>query len=289
LLIHFVFGYNWFISILVALSFATVGEGILIPILDEFKLIKTKIGQSILGIGTLDDIIEVFVVISAILAVPIMLGKEKLNLVKGEILTILLTLVALFIFTFLIIKSKKERITLGKIRWVEMVFLFTLAILFLFVGLGQIAEAAAIGALLAGISVKNILPKEKLLTIESEIKGLAYGFFGPIFFFWVGMDTNVSYLIYHPLLVVLVIIITYSAKVLGSYLIGKKELNKKPSILMGIALGVRFSTSIVIVKYLFEKTLIGLDLYSVLVASTIASFAIPFLFSFFLRRWKIRQ
>jgi Ca2+-transporting ATPase len=63
LLVHSVFGYSWFISILVALSFATVGEAVLIPILDEFKLTKTKLGQSILGIGTLDDIIEVFLII----------------------------------------------------------------------------------------------------------------------------------------------------------------------------------------------------------------------------------
>ena len=63
LLVHFIFGYAWFISILVALSFATVGEGVLIPVLDEFKLTKTKLGQTILGIGVLDDIIEIFVII----------------------------------------------------------------------------------------------------------------------------------------------------------------------------------------------------------------------------------
>lgn len=57
---------------------------------------------------------------------------------------------------------------------------------------------------------------------------------------------------------------------------------------MGIALGVRFSTSIVIIKFLFEKAIIGGELYSVLIASSIAfKFIIPFLLSFLITQWKI--
>jgi hypothetical protein len=80
--------------------------------------------------------------------------------------------------------------------------------------------------------------------------------------------------------------VSYTAKILGSYIVGKKELGQKPSILMGIALGVRFSTSIVIIKFLFEKALIGAELYSVLIASTIAfKFIIPFLLSYLISKW----
>ena len=42
LLIHLLFQLNWFLSFLVGLSFATVGEAVLLPILDEFKIINTK-------------------------------------------------------------------------------------------------------------------------------------------------------------------------------------------------------------------------------------------------------
>ena len=287
LLIHFVFGYDWLISILVALSFASVGEAVLIPILDEFKLTKTKLGQSILGIGTFDDIIEVLVVILTVFSIPILVGNPR-----GEISNIpsllvgFLSLAILFILTFVVIKSKREEFFLAKIRWLETIFLLILAIFFLFIGLGKFAEAAALGALLAGIFVKNFLPKEKILAVESEIRALTYGFFGPIFFFWVGADINVNYLLTTSWLVLLVIAVAYSAKILASYLVGKKELGKKSSILMGVALGVRFSTSIVIVKFLFEKTLIGTELYSVLIASTIVfTFIVPFLLSFLIKRW----
>jgi len=286
LLIHFVFGYSWFISILVALSFATVGEAILIPILDEFKLTKTKLGQSILGIGILDDIIEVLIIVLAILTVPILIGEgvEKIPNI-GELWVILFSLFVLFIFTLAIIKLKK-RVSKMKLKGIEAISLLILAIFFLFIGIGKFAEAAAIGALLAGIAVKNFLPKERIAGVESQIKTLTYSFFGPIFFFWVGVGTNINYLISAPLLILLVIVVVNGAKISASYLVGHKELGTKPSILMGIALGVRFSTSIVIIKFLFEKTLIGMELYSVLIATTIAfTFIIPLLLSYLIPKW----
>ena len=69
LLICFLFGFNIFVSIIVSLSFATVGEEILIPILDEFKLTNEPLGQTIIGVGTLDDIFEILTLILVILFV----------------------------------------------------------------------------------------------------------------------------------------------------------------------------------------------------------------------------
>lgn len=287
LLIHFVFGYSWFISILVALSFATVGEAVLIPILDEFKLTKTKIGQTILGIGTLDDIIEVLVIVLVVVALPFLLGWGVKSLDIGEIAVILLSIFALFIFVFGIIKLGRK-VSLMEVKGIEAVFLLLLAIFFLFLGLGAFAETTAVGALLAGLAVRNFLPSEKIRAIEKEIRGLTYGFFGPIFFFWVGLDTQIKYLFTHSFLIFLVIGVTYSAKILASYIIGQKELGRKPAIFMGIALGVRFSTSIVIIKFLFEKALIGSYLYSVLIGSAVAfKFIIPFLLALLVNKWRL--
>ena len=93
MLVHFVFGYNWIISIIVALSFATVGEAILIPILDEFKIINTKLGQSIIGIGVLDDLIEVAVLIFAI----VLIGSKSSIVNSYLILLSLIVLISLTI------------------------------------------------------------------------------------------------------------------------------------------------------------------------------------------------
>jgi Kef-type K+ transport system membrane component KefB len=63
LLLYFVFpaevSHSYLVALVTAVSFATVGEVVLLPILNEFGVIKTTFGQLTLGIGTLDDIIEV--------------------------------------------------------------------------------------------------------------------------------------------------------------------------------------------------------------------------------------
>ena len=65
-----------FLAILVALSFATVGEAVLIPILDEFRLTKTKLGQTIPGVGILDDVIEVLLLVFITVFLPF-LAKNR--------------------------------------------------------------------------------------------------------------------------------------------------------------------------------------------------------------------
>ena len=144
--------------------------------------------------------------------------------------------------------------------------------------------------MLAGIALKNFIPYEKRNIIDSEIRAMAYGFFGPIFFLWVGIDTDIGYLIKFPLLVLAVMALTKTTKIITSYFMGRKELGTHKSIVLGIALCVKFSTSIVIIKLLFENELIPLSLYSVLVGATILfKFMVPFLLSYFINHWKIGQ
>jgi len=280
LVVHFIFGYAWFISFIVAISFATVGEAILIPILDEFKIINTKLGQSIIGIGTLDDILEIIILI-----VVIIIAGSTIQ----EPVSIGLTIGSLFILFGLAYGLTRFSKTGKKFKFtnIEMLFLFVLFIFFLFLGVGELAQGGAIAALLAGIALKTFIPNKRLKTIESEVKTICYGFFAPLFFVWVGMSININYIIAYPLLIVLVVLVSAFAKLIGGYIFGKKELGKKQAILLGIGLSARFSTSIIIVKILLDNNIIGIELYSVIIASSIIfTFLIPFLFSHLLVNWK---
>jgi len=283
LIVHFVFGYPWVVSILVALSFATVGEAALIPILDEFKIVNKPLGQAIIGIGVLDDIIEVVTIVLASILIGSMAGKS-MNF--SNIGIVCLALSAILLLTYLLSKLKKRGKKL-KVPGIEALFLFIMAIFCLFIGIGVYAELTPVGAILAGMAIKNFVPEKRLKLIESEVKTAAYGIFAPLFFLWVGLDVSISYLITYPLLVLLVVAVSNSAKLLGSYIIGKDVLGKKQSALLGLGLMVRFSTSIVITKLLFESGLIGVGLYSVLVASTtIPKFIVPVSFSLLVQRWR---
>lgn len=59
LLLHYLFAVEWILAGIISISFATVGEVALLPILKEFKLTKTKLGQTILGVSVLDDVVEI--------------------------------------------------------------------------------------------------------------------------------------------------------------------------------------------------------------------------------------
>ncbi|KYK25036.1 hypothetical protein AYK26_02470 [Euryarchaeota archaeon SM23-78] len=281
-IIHYVFDTPWLIAFLVASSFATVGEAVLLPILDEFKLVKTRLGQTILGVGVLDDIIEVITIIVAVAFIGRSAGHAHFNI--GLNLLILLLLFGLvFIFVGL-----QKKIHSFKFKDIPSFFLFIIFFIFLFVGIGKYVESVALGALLAGIALRNIVPQDKLRFIDSEIKTMAYGFFAPIFFLWVGISTDVNYLFKFPFLVLLIIAMTNITKILTSYFVGRKVLGWRKSIVLGISLSVKFSTSIVIIKLLFENGLIQSSLYSVLIGTTIAfKFVVPFLLSYFINVWRI--
>lgn len=282
LMVHYIFNLPWIISFLLSLSFATVGEAVLLPILEEFRLTKTRLGQTILSIGVLDDIFEILTIIAVSVVLGYSAGYTHMNIWIN-----LLILLGLFALVFLMLRFKNT-FNSFKYKDTPSFFFIVMFFIFLFVGLGEFVESAALGALLAGIALKNIIPKKILNFIESEIKALAYGFLAPIFFLWVGIDVNIPYVLKYPFLILLFTTVTYAAKALSSYLMTRKELGIKKSILVGISLCVRLSTSIVIIKLLFSKGLIGTEIYSILIGTQlIFKFVIPFLLSYLITRWKL--
>jgi len=282
LFIHFAFGADWGISILTASSFATVGEAILIPILDEFKITKTKFGQTLLGVGALDDVVELLTIIAASVLLGRSVGASTVSISSNFILLAFLFLVPLLLQTF------QSRVPHLKFKKVPPLFLFGLIVMFAFVGIGSLVEASALGAILAGIALKNLLSEDKIAQFESVIRIVTYGLFAPIFFLYVGSEVDVRFLLASPLLILSVLLITNTTKILVSYLLARKKLGAKKSILLGIGLSAKFSTSIVIITMLFTSEIISLELYSVLIGAMIASkFIIPVLFSVLISKWNL--
>lgn len=281
--IHYFFDISWGIALLTASSFATVGEAILIPILDEFKITKTKFGQIILGVGTLDDIVEIITVIVVSIVLGNVFGHDSFFMMGNFLLLLLLFLIPLLLQVFNI------KVPHLKFKRILPLFLFSLIVLFIFVGIGSFVESAALGAIFAGIALRNFLSKSKIIQLEKLIRIVAYGFFVPLFFLHVGISVNLKFIAMAPFLVLLTLVITKTTKIAVSYCCAQKELGKKKAVLLGIGLSAKFSTSIVIVTMLFAKGLITSDLYSVLIGAMIVSkFVIPVAFSLLLRKWKLK-
>ncbi len=85
--------YGWLIAFVIGLTRMPTAEAVIVPILDEFKLIHTRMGEFIIGAGVLDDMIEVFLV--ALVSVWIWeiaggLGGDIIILLAGVLVFILL-------------------------------------------------------------------------------------------------------------------------------------------------------------------------------------------------------
>lgn len=272
LFIHFIFGTQWPIAILVAITFATVGEAVLLPILEEFKLVRTKLGQTILGIAVTDDIFEIFGLFMTIILIGIS-GGENFNIPAS-----IASLMLLFILTVVLLKLRKFN---GKIKFPsgEYAFLLSIVVLFLFIIIAQCAfeEASSLGALLSGIALGHFLPKGGRDEVRSTVKSIGFALFGPLFFVWVGSRTSMSYLAMFPYLVFAKVALTKGIKLAGSYAIARNKIGTIKSLILGSCLSVKFSTSVIVFSILFDRGLIGIQLYSVLISSKVVyKFLIPF-------------
>jgi Ca2+-transporting ATPase len=269
--VHFIFGTPWLIAIVVAMSFATVGETVLLPILEEFSLVRTRVGQIILGCAIFDDIFEVALIFATILLTGVTRDGDF------NVAAALASLALLFIMTVVLLKSGKINKRL-EFPDGEFAFLLSILVLFLFIAVGQLAlsEASSVGALFSGIAIGNFLPKEGKDRTRLAVRSIGFALFGPLFLVSVGAKVSIAYLSMFPYLVFAKVALTKGIKIAGSYLIGRKKIGVIKSLILGSCLSVKFSTSIIVFTILLDKGLIGIPLYSVLISSKVVyKFIVP--------------
>jgi Kef-type K+ transport system membrane component KefB len=259
------------VAIVVALSFATVGEAILLPILAKFNLLKTKFGQLTLGIGTFDDILEVLTLI-LIPFLPILLPTLQIQGFPDPAFVIL-DLIGIFILTIILVKiaSKIKHALSNNVNFGFARPLVIMLIFFSFVVIGSFVfeSLAAISAIFGGIVARSLLPTENFQSDEKVVNFLGYVVLSPMFFLSVGASMSFASVFVYPLLIVVILLSTLGAKLSGSYLLFRKMLGKRHSLLLGLGLSVRFSTGLIVQYVLLISGLITLDLYSALIASAV--------------------
>jgi Kef-type K+ transport system membrane component KefB len=259
------------VAIVVALSFATVGEAVLLPILAKFNLLKTRFGQLTLGIGTLDDVLEVLTLIM-IPFLPIFLPTLHIQGFPDPVFVVL-DLIGIFILTLVLVKIA-SKVKHGLSNTVNFGFIRPLLIMLVFfsfvvVGSFVFESLAAISAIFGGIVARSLLPTENFQSDEKVVNFLGYIVLSPMFFLSVGASMSFSSIFIYPLLIAVILVSTLGAKLSGAYLLFRKLLGNKQSLLLGLGLSVRFSTGLIVQYVLLISGLITLDLYSALIASAV--------------------
>jgi len=159
-------GYGYLIAFVVGLTRMPMAEAVIVPILDEFQLIRTRVGSFIIGVGTLDDIIEVFVVVLVSVWVGTQAsGANSLSVIESELVSVL---VFSIVFIVLAIVSYRWVIPLmGK--WLPKrprnLIMLAMLVLMAFGGLAEYGGLGlVVGAIVAGILVRPVFSRQRRLS-----------------------------------------------------------------------------------------------------------------------------
>jgi monovalent cation:H+ antiporter-2, CPA2 family len=181
-------------AFLMTLIISTISLGVVVPTLKEGNLMKTNIGQIILLVAVIADLVTMI-----LLAVFVSLyGGGDSNT------WLLLVLFAVGVGLYFVanrFKNNKilEPLSTGTIQ-IGTRGVFTLIILL--VGLSETVGAENIlGAFLAGVLVSLLSPNQELV---HKLDSFGYGFLIPIFFVMVGVGLNIWELFSDPKLIILI-------------------------------------------------------------------------------------
>ena len=276
LFLYFVFpefvSHSIFVALLCGIAFGTVGEVILLAILKEFGLEKTRFGQLALGIGVFDDVFEILA-LAIIVALPAFTTGASQNAAWQKSLTIVLSLIGILSATILLaLAGKYTRPFLEKMpgdSFVIPFIIFMMIFAFIYFGTVGFENLGVVAAIFSGIAVSQVLPVKFIQQYKKPIFFVGNIFLGPFFFLSLGGSMSLNALLTYPLLILTIMVISLISRIAVSYLLFHKLLGKRQSLVMGVGLTSKFSTSVISENLLFSSGLIAQPLYSALMAAFI--------------------
>ncbi len=279
------YGYGWAIALVIGMTRMPTAEAVIVPILDEFKMLKTKVGTFIVGAGVLDDVIEVLLV--GIVSVWI---GTKTGESHGGIVSLIAGMSAFMILSWIFYRYMPLILRDYKPKNLSTLMIFSLIVLFGFGGFGEYVEIGmVVGAIFAGVIMRPLYEsnEEKGELLTKTTQTLSYGFFGVLFFFWVGFNADMEGFLKEPLLAIVLYMAGTLGKLFGVLLmVPMKKLNFKEAVIVGVGLDARLTTEIIVAQLLFSASIIDLKLFTALVAaSSFTAITVPLLFSLLIRFW----
>lgn len=181
-------------AFLMTLIISTISLGVVVPTLKEGRLMKTSIGQIILLIAVIADLVTMI-----LLAVFVSLYDGG----GGNTWFLLILFAAGMLLYFVGRRFKKnkfiEAMSTGTIQ------IGTRAVFTLIIVLVAISETVGaeniLGAFMAGVLVSLLAPDQELV---HKLDSFGYGFLIPIFFVMIGVDLNIWQLFGDPKLLLLI-------------------------------------------------------------------------------------
>ncbi|WP_102781829.1 monovalent cation:proton antiporter family protein [Staphylococcus aureus] len=180
--------------LLMVIIISTISLGVVVPTLKEMNIMRTTIGQFILLVAVLADLVTMI----------LLTVYGAINGQGGSTIWLIGILVVFTAISYILGVQFKRMSFLQKLMdgttqiGIRAVFALIILLVALTEGVG--AENI-LGAFLAGVVVSLLNPDEEMV---EKLDSFGYGFFIPIFFIMVGVDLNIPSLIKEPKLLIII-------------------------------------------------------------------------------------
>lgn len=278
-------GYDWLLAFVIGMTRMPTAEAVIVPILDEFQLIRTRVGTFIIGAGVLDDVIEVFLVAF----VSVWIGN-KAGDGGNDIRSILIGSSAFILLVWISYRRLIDMLANWLPRRPRNLLLLCMVVLFGFGGLSEYVELGmVVGAITAGVLMRPTFNRMGRIgeQVTQIIQSVSYGFLGLMFFFWVGLNADLEGMVREPTLAILLFLAAFVGKLIGVFMmVPMKKLTAREASVIGVGLNARLTTEIIVAQLLLTANLINIHLFTALVAaSSVSTIVVPLLFAFMIRQW----
>ncbi|HHO5103242.1 TPA: cation:proton antiporter [Staphylococcus aureus] len=180
--------------LLMVIIISTISLGVVVPTLKEMNIMRTTIGQFILLVAVLADLVTMI----------LLTVYGAINGQGGSTIWLIGILVVFTAISYILGVQFKRMSFLQKLMdgttQIGIRAVFALIILLAALAEGVGAENI-LGAFLAGVVVSLLNPDEEMV---EKLDSFGYGFFIPIFFIMVGVDLNIPSLIKEPKLLIII-------------------------------------------------------------------------------------
>lgn len=194
----------------------------------EFRILKSKLGTTVISAGIIDDIIGL-IVLAVILQLGIS-GLEQLNYstIGYSVLNIVLFLCGVVILDVFINRTSEKLTKHGnwffnKIQTQEAGFAILLTST---IGLAYVAETVGIhfivGVFFGGLIIyERVIGTKNFQKIRDVFAAITFGFFSPLFFAFIGTELSIKTIVENYILFSVIFMVAIIGKIAGGFIGGK--------------------------------------------------------------------
>lgn len=279
---RFILGYSTVVSLVIGVGLSVSAQSISLSLLNELNLIKSKIGGMIITAGAVDDLIELFLATALLSLFHVTITQLTFSSFLVDIVLFLIAIIIarIWVLPFALRFFDREKSSTARFMG-SLIILLLIASLSEFFGVGVL-----IGAMIAGMLIRQTIIKDVVIPnweehdIARSIHIIAFGFLIPLFFVWVGLNTNIASIVTNLWFIILLVVIATVGTVGGTIiatLLDKGSFSE--GMLLGWGLNPKGDIELILATLALQAGIITTGIFTALVMMSLLTMLIsPIIF-----------